>query len=176
MIGSFPRDDNRVPITSDGLQVSKAIVTNSTAATAVVPLFTVTGEVLVKQLYGVVTTTLGSNQTAAHWRINDQTAQPVISLVSGTAVSNAGVGSLLIRHSTVGVALKLSTAAAGIVTDPVAATAPAVMMPFTVCQKTNSVLTQIEYVYTTNQNPTTGAITFYAWYIPLTPTSSLVSV
>jgi hypothetical protein len=174
MIGSFPRDDNRVPITSEGVQVTKAIVTNSTAATAVVPIFTVTGSVKVKSLYGVVTTTLGSNQTAAHWRLNDQTvATQVISLVTGTTVSNAAVGSLLIRHSLVSVALKLSTAAAGVVFDPVAATAPDLMMPFGVIQKVGGILSQIEYVYTTNQNPTTGAITFYINYIPLTPTSRI---
>src|SRR3989304_4947512 len=158
---AFGRDANSVPITSLGLLVSKAIITNATNTTTTVPLFSVTGTIKVSALYGIVTTTLGSNQTAAYWQINDQTSTPDISLASGTTMSSAGIGSLLLRNSVAGVALVLANSSAGRGTDPVAATAPDVFMPFTVTQKVGGILTTIDYTYTTNQSPTTGAITFY---------------
>lgn len=169
---SFARDGNRVPITRLGLQVSKSITLVTGNSAHYFPLFTLTGSVQVIALYGVVTTTLGSNVTAAHWRLQDQTAQPVISLVTGTTLSNAAVGSNITRSSVVGVALALKDAIAGGVQDPIAATATDVYMPFTVVQKVGSILTEIEFVETTN-NGSLGAITFYAGFIPLTCNSNL---
>jgi len=169
--GAFVRDANHVPITMPGLLSKKLIATTASNTTAAVPLFTVVGQVQVIQLYRIVTTTLGANQTAAYWRLNDQTAQPAISLATGTTVSNGGVGSILSRRSLVSVALAFSNASAGAVQDPVAATAPAVFMPFNVIQKVGGVLTQIEYVYSTTTAPTTGGIEFYCGWIPLTEDS-----
>lgn len=140
------------------------------------PIFRVTGHVKVIALYGIVTTVLGSNVTAAHWRINDQTAQVAISLATGTALSSLAVGSLIVRKSLVSVALTADNSSAAKVTDPVAATAPDVFMPFIVTQKTGAVQTDIEFVYTTTNTPTSGAIKFYAIFVPLTPESDLVAV
>lgn len=172
---SIPRDANFVPIATWGFQISKDISTTANNATAVVPIFTLTGSVRIIALYAIVTTTLGSNQTAAYWRLNDQGAQVDISLNTGTTVSSMGVGSLLTRKSVATVALTADNSTAAKVTDPVAATATDVFMPFVVTQKVAGALTQIEYVYTTNQTPTTGAITFYAQFQPLTPTATLVA-
>lgn len=173
--GSFSRDANNVPLTALGLVATKSITLTGSNTTVVTPLFTLTGSVKVVGLYGVVTTTLGSNQTAAYFRLNDQTAQVDISLATGTTVSNMGVGSLLTRKSIASVALTADNSTAGKVTDPVAATATDVFMPFVITQKVGGVTTQIEYVYTTTQTPTTGAITFYCGYIPLTAASVLVA-
>lgn len=173
--GAFMRDANHVPITVPGLLTSKSITTNASNTTAAVPLFTIVGQVQILQLYGIVTTTLGANQTAAYWRLNDQTAQPAISLATGTTVSNGGVGSILTRRSLVSVALAFSNSTAGAVQDPVAATAPGMFMPFNVVQKVGGVLTQIEYVYTTTTTPTTGAIDFYCGWIPLTEGSYIAA-
>lgn len=173
---AFPRDANRVPITQLGVLTTKSLTTNATGATSVNTLFSVTGSVLVNALYGVVTTTLGSNQTAAYWRLNDQSAQVDISLNTGTTISSMGVGSFLDRKSVATVALTADNSTAGKVTDPVAATAPGVFMPFIVTQKVGSVETDIEFVYTTNQSPTTGAITFYLNWIPLTPSSNITAL
>ena len=161
--------------TFSNLVVKKSITTDASNETAVVPLFTVTGSVYIPRLYGVVTTTLGANQTAAYWRTNDQTAQVSISLSSGTTVSSMGIGSVLTRHSVAAVALKADNSTAAKVIDPVAATAPDVFMPFVVTQKVGGVLTQIEYVYSTTTEPTTGAIDFYVSWIPMTENSVLVS-
>lgn len=173
---SVSRDANFVPVATWGFQASKDVTLSANNTTAAVPLFSVTGLVRVIALYGVVTTTLGSNQTAAYWRLNDQTAQVNISLNTGTTVSSMGVGSLLNRNSIATVALTADNSTAGKVRDPVAATAPDVFMPFIVEQKVGGVETDIEWVYTTTNTPTTGAITFYVEYQPLTPTSTLTAL
>lgn len=173
--GAFSRDANYVPITRDGVTVSKDVTFSGSNATVSTPLFTLTGAVQVNQLYGVVTTALGSNHTAAHWRLNDQTAQPVITLVTGTTLSSVPAGSVITRRSLVSVALVSNTAAAGVVSDPVAATAPDYFMPFVIVQKTGAVLTQVEYTYTTTNTPTTGAMTFFARWVPLSVDGNLVA-
>lgn len=143
---------------------------NETVAT---PLFRITGTVQVTQLYAVVTTVLGSNVTAAHWRTNDQTATLPISAAAGTTLSSLPVGSVLTRHSLVSVALKADSSAAAKVIDPVAATAPAVHMPFCVVQKTAGVNTDIEFVYTTTNQPTSGVIQHFVEWQPLSEGSFL---
>lgn len=173
--GAFSRDANYIPITRDGLTVTKEVTFTGNNATVSTPLFTLTGAVTVYALYGVVTTALGSNHTAAHWRLNDQTAQVAISLATGSTLSSFTAGSVIARTSLVSVALQIKNSNAGGVLDPIAATAPDMFMPFTIVQKTGSILTQVEYTYTTTNTPTTGAMTFYAKYIPLTADSSLVA-
>lgn len=173
---SFWRDANNVPIADDGVMVSKAITLSGNNTTVATPIFQLTGSVEVRALYGVVMTTLGSNVTAAYWRLNDQTAQVSISLATGTTLSTYAVGSLLSRRSIASVALFGQNSVATTVHDPVAATAPSYFMPFAIAQKTGGVQTNIEFVYTTTNTPTTGAITFYCRYIPLSEDAKLVAV
>ena len=173
---SFSRDANFVPVTNYGFTVATSSTLSASNTTATNVLFSVTGVVLVKALYGIVTTVLSSNVTAAYWQTNDQTATPDISLATGTTLSSAAVGSLLLRISTVGVALTLADAVAGRVNDLVAATAPDVFMPFIVTQKTASVLTTIDFTYSTTNTPATGVIKFYVSYLPLSDGSSIVAV
>lgn len=146
---------------------------NTTVAT---PLFRVTGTVHISQLYAVVTTALGSNITAAHWRTNDQTATLPISAAAGTTLSSFAAGSVLTRHSLVSVALKGDNASAAKVIDPVAATAPAVHMPFKVVQKTGGVQTDIEFVYTTTNTPTSGVIQHFVEWQPMSEGSTLTVI
>lgn len=146
---------------------------NTTVST---PLFRVTGTVQVTQLYAIVTTALGSNVTAAYWRSNDQTAQIAISLATGTTLSSFAVGSTLTRRSLVSVALAGDNASAAKVIDPVAATAPAVHMPFLVVQKTAGVQTDIEFTYTTTNTPTSGVIRHFVEWQPLSDGATLVAV
>lgn len=171
--GIFKRDKNFVPIADDGVTVTKEVTLSANNTTASAALFTITGSVEVRALYGVVTTALGANHTAAHWRLNDQTAQPAISLATGTALSAAPVGSRIDRRSLVSVALTLSSSAAGAVTDPVAATAPSYFMPFALTKKSGA-LTQVEYRYTTTDAPTSGAIKFSMRWIPLSDDADVV--
>ena len=174
--GTFPRDQNFVPITQNGVITTKAVTLTASNTTASAVLFKVTGSVQVLALWGVVTTELSSNITATHWRLDDQTAQVAISLATGTTLSSFTVGSSIVRRSLVSVALVGTNANAGAVIDPVAATAPGFFMPFVVTQKTANVLTTIDFRYTTNNTPATGAIDFYVGWVPLTPGSKIESV
>jgi len=146
---------------------------NTTVST---PLFRVTGTVKVTQLYSIVTTVLGSNLTATHWRTNDQTAQLPISAAAGTIISSFSVGSKLTRKSVVAVALTADNASAAKVIDPVAATAPDVYMPFEVVQKTAAVQTDIEFTYTTTNTPTSGVIRHFVEWQPMSDGATLVAV
>lgn len=173
--GVLPRDANNVAVQRYGLVASKS-VSFSANGTVAVPIFTIKGSVLINSLYGVVTTAIGSNHTAAHWRVNDQTAtNVVISAAAGTTVSSLPAGSLLTRRSLVSVALVATSAAAGALSDPVAATAPDYPMPFVLVQKTGNIETDIEYVYTTN-NSSTGTIKFYANFTPLSDDGDVIAV
>ena len=139
-------------------------------------MFRVTGTVEVTQLYAIVTTALGSNITAAYWRTNDQTAQLPITAAAGTTLSSFVAGSKLTRSSLVSVALTGNNASAAKVIDPVAATAPAVHMPFEVVQKTGGVQTDIEFTYTTTNTPTSGVIRHFVEWQPISDGATLVAV
>ena len=167
-------DANGRPIYGpDPFTVSKA-VTFTTNGAVVKKIFKVTGSVEVGAIYGVVTTAIGSNHTAAYFRIDDQTlTNQVITLATGVTMSSLPAGSLIMRTSLVGVAAVASTAATGLVTDPIAATVPQFFMPFVITQKTGAIETDIEYVYTTN-NTSLGAMTFYVRYRPLTSSSIVI--
>lgn len=146
---------------------------NTTVAT---PLFRITGSVKVTELYAVVTTVLGSNVTAAYWRFNDQTAQVAISLATGTTLSNATTGSTIIRRNVATTALTYLSAAAGAINDPVGGSNMDVFTPFLLVQKTGSVNSDIEFVYTTTNTPTSGVIRHYVEWQPMSEGATLVAV
>lgn len=173
---SFARDANRVPITQLGFKTQKSQTLSANNTTASTALFSVTGTVLFNALYGVVTTVLGSNVTAAYYEINDQTSTPDITLATGTALSSASVGSLLARTSVAGVAIVLANASAGRVTDPVAANAPGLFMPFVVTQKTGAVETDIQFTYTTTNTPTSGVIQHTVCWTPLSDDGAVTAL
>lgn len=163
-----------------GKELTSAKTLSASNTTAAVPIFRVTGSVKVVALWGVVTTALSSNITAAYWRTNDQTATLPISASAGTTLSSFAVGSTITRKSLVSVALTGDNASAAKVIDPVAATAPDVFMPFVVVRKTGSVqddnFTDIEFVYTTTNTPASGAITFFVRYVPVSADGALAAV
>lgn len=166
-----------LPNSSDAvvrLNTSATLIANNTTASNII--FRVTGSVEVLRLYGIVTTVLGSNITAAFWRTNDQTAQLDVTAAAGTTLSSFAVGSLIARNSVAAVALTGDNASAAKVRDPVAATAPAVCMPFAVVQKTAAVQTDIEFRYTTTNTPTSGVIQFFLEYRPMSADGSVVAV
>lgn len=151
---------------------SKTLSANNT--TANIPIFRVTGAVRVTKLYGIVTTVLGSNQTAAYWRLNDQTAQVNITLNTGTTVSAAVAGSELAKNGLATAALVLSNSSAGRVAEPGAAELT-VKSEFEVIAKSGA-NTDIEYTYSTTNTPTTGAIQFFVEYQALSADGSIAAV
>ena len=172
---AFARDQNRIPITQNGLASTDVQVLSGNNTTVVTPIFGITGTVLVNAIYGVVTTALGVNVTAAAWRLNDSTAHSDITLSTGTDISAAPVGSLIVKKGLAAAALTLLSASQEWVSEPTTLETM-YFSPFVVQQKTGSVATNIEFVYATTDTPTSGAITFYLGWIPLTSDSSVTAL
>lgn len=169
---SFSRDANRVPITRYGITTIKDHTLIGNNATVTAPIFSFTGTVELIAIYGVVTTVLGSNVTAAAWRINDTGAQVDLTAVAGTTISAAPVGSSLRKSATNGTALTYKSSASANLTDAsVANFAPTILI-----QKTGGVASNIEFVYTTTNTPTSGVIRFYAGWLPISDDGNLVAL
>lgn len=170
---SFFRDANFVPITMDGLVTTdtQSLVGNN--ATAVVPIFGITGSVEVRGLWGVVLTTLGNN-TAAAWRLNDQAAQLDITLATGTALTSAPVGSMIVKKGLAAAALTLKSSVAGAVSEPTTLETP-FFSPIVLTKK-NGAVTNVEFVYATTDTPTTGKIQFFMRWLPLSADAAVTAL
>lgn len=171
---AFQHDANHIPITQLGLTTSSSKVLSASNTTVNVPIFTVSGNVLVNAIWGVVTTAIGTNNTAAYWRLNDQTAQSDITLATGTTLSALPVGSMLVKKGLAGAALTALSASQERVSEPTTLETM-YFSPFVAVQKTGGVTTDIEFTYTTTDTPTSGAITFYVGWVPITPGSQLIA-
>lgn len=172
---SFSRDNDRIPITTDGIILaSNNQILSGNNTTVTTPIFTITGTVEIRGLWGVVTTTLGANHTAAYWRLNDQTAQPAITLSTGTTLSGVVAGSTIVKKGLAAAALVLLDNAAGRVSEPT--TLETVYFSPFVAMKKTAALTQIEYLYTTTDTPTSGAITFYVRFLPVSIDGTIQAV
>ena len=163
--GSLIRDDNDYPVQGFGLTTSNTITLTGNNTTVATPLFHVTGTVEILGIYGVVTTTLGANHTAAYWRLNDQAAQVDITLNTGTTLSAIKAGSTIVKKGLATTALAKLDNVAGVVSEPTTLETN-YFSPFVLVKKTAAV-TDIEYVYTTTDTPTVGAIQFFVQWYPL---------
>lgn len=163
-----PASSNQTILTSKSQTLS---ANNTTAATAI---FGLTGTVEVLKIWGVITTTLGANHTAAYWRLNDQTAQVNITLNTGTTLSAKVAGSAIVKKGLVAAALVLLDNAAGVVSEPT--TLETVFSsPFVIVKKT-AATTNIEYVYTTTDTPTSGVIQHFVEWRPMSSDGALVAL
>lgn len=172
---SFWRDGNRVPITGHGLVVRKDVTFTGEAATVVVPLFRVTGLVEVLKIGGGVTTAL-ENHTDAHLRINDQTnTDQVLSKTTTLTLTNATVGAAIYKDGLAAAVLNYMDSGAGAISEPAVADEQS-FSPVLINQITTDANTDIEYVYTTSDDPTTGAMSFYVGFLPLSPDGNIEAV
>lgn len=164
-LGSFPRDGNFVVDTAHGCvsATSKTLIGNNT--TVAVPIFKVKGVVQVLGIWGMVTTVLGANNTAAYLRLNDQTNQSAITLATGTALSAAAVGSLIAKKGLAAAALTLLSASQSRVSEPTTLETD-YFSPF-VATELPGAETDIEFLYTTTDTPTSGVIKFFIRWLPL---------
>ncbi len=159
------KDGNGFPIYGDSPFKANKEVTFTTDGTVIKALFTLTGSVMLTRLWGEVTTNLGSNHTAASFRLNDQGAQIYLTAVAGTTLSSIKAGSLIVKDGLVAAAVTKIDNANGAILEP-AAVNQGSFTPIILVKKTAAV-TQIEYRYITN-NTSLGAMTFHASYYPLT--------
>lgn len=172
-VGSQLRDDNDSPVSGSGLllSVSKTLTGNNT--TVAVPIFHVTGAVQVLAIWANVTTTLGANNTAAYWRLNDQTNQSDITLNTGTTLSGLTAGSIFVKKGLAATALLALSASQERVSEPTTLET-SFFSPFVVVQKSGAT-TDIEFVYTTTDTPTSGVISFFVQYLPIGQGSKLTT-
>jgi hypothetical protein len=143
-------------------------VSNTTGSTV---LCTITGSVQVLSLWGAVTTVLSANVTAAHLRTNDQSATVDVTLNTGVTLSAAPVGSIISRTGLVATALTLKSNAAGAFQDATTA-GNDVYTPFNLTKKTGAVTT-LDFRYTTTDAPSSGVITWYLTWVPLSADGSI---
>lgn len=172
--GSTWIDANRNPIWLNGLSVNNTITLSANNTTAAVPVFRITGTINVIALYGIVTTVLSSNITAAYWRLNDQSAQANITLNTGTTLSSAAAGSAIVKKGLATAALSFLSSATGVVSEPTTLETM-YFSPFVLVKKP-AANTDIEFVYTTTNTPASGAIQFFIGYIPISSDANVVAV
>lgn len=147
---------------------------NANNTTASISLWTVTGSIELLKIGGIVTTALGSNNTAAHFRIDDGTAQPAITDAGGTTLSSAAAGSVIYKTGLAATALTFINNSAGRVNH--AATANDLLFtPCIITAKLNTPTT-IEFRYSTTNAPTTGVIQFFAEYLNISDNGTLTTV
>jgi len=172
---SFWRDANRIPIQGHGLVIRKDVIFTGDATTVAVPLFHVTGLVEVLKLGGGVTTAL-EDHTDAHFRINDQSAtDQVLSKSTTLDISDISVGAAIYKNGLAAAVLKYMTSDAGSISEPAVADEKS-FSPVIINQITTDADTDIEYVYTTSDSPTTGAMSFYVGFLPLSEDGNIEAV
>lgn len=135
-------------------------------------IYRVTGSVLVMSIWGVVVTAR-TTCTAAHFRLNDQTAQPAITLAAGITLSALAAGTVFAKTALAAAALTLMSNAAGVIVEPATAGIP-VPSPFVLVKKTGA-NTDIEFRYTSVE-AANGVFKFYCEYRPLTDDGALVAL
>ncbi len=173
---SFWRDANRVPIIQHGLVAKKTIVFTGDGATIATPIFKITGIVEVLKLWGVVITQFGASHTDAHFRINDQTAYDVVISKSTTLdLGSISPGASIIKNGLAAAVLQYKTSDAGSMLEP-AVVQQQIFSPFVVVQKTGDIETDIEYVYTTADTPTSGSMEFFAGFLPISEGADLAAI
>jgi hypothetical protein len=171
---AFLRDANRVPITNLGVLITNPVTLTGSGTTINLPIFRVTGSVLILALYGVITTDL-QNHTAASWRLNDQGAQIYITAVGGTSLTNKKAGSVIVKKDVVSAALTLLDNTNGVISEPTTLETD-YFSPFVMVKKTGALNTDIEYNYTTSDTPTHGAIQFFVGFVPLSAEANIAAV
>jgi len=157
------------PSADVAIQLVNPKTLNANNATAHVPIFRISGSVLIKKLYGVVTTDLGTTHTFPYFRINDQTTQEdLTSAGAGPDISGYVAGSLLVKTGPGALGVSAFNAAAyGVGQSPPAS--------FVLVEKVGA-NTDIEYNYSTTDTPTTGVIDFYVEYEPLSSGGQIFAV
>lgn len=139
------------------LETSKTLSANNT--TASVNLFKLTGSVIVKKIYGVLTadTTL-TNMTAVSFDMNDATATVQLTKADGV-MSTAVVGAVIAKQAANTTTASINLAATGTIMDGVASG----FYEFVATQK-NGANTHIRFTYTTTDAPINATMKFFVEY------------
>ena len=160
-----------VPPMPNKVTTIKTLSVNNT--TGFIPVFQMIGSVKVVALFAIVTTALSGNQTDAHFRLNDQTATLPLTKTTTAVMSSMPIGSMIAKRDLAANAAVVKSAAVGAIQEPTTI-AQSTFTEVDVTQKTGGVATNIEYGYTTTDAPSSGAIQFYCWFIPLSADGNVI--
>ena len=148
---------------------NEIISTNSktfaSTGTQNISIWRILGTIEVRGIWGVVTTVIGVNHTAASFRLNDQTAQIYITAIGGVALSGLAAGTVIVKTGLAAAAITKMDNVAGAITEPTTLETM-VHSPFLFTKKT-AANTDIEYHFATTDNPTTGVMQFFLRYVPI---------
>jgi len=156
-------------------KVSKTLTFTGDNTTVATDLWHVTGVVMVGMLWGICTTDFGTAHTNAHFRVNDQTASDqIITKATTLDLSSISEGAAILKTGLITAVATYKTADAAAFYEPTTLQTD-IFTPFVVTQKTGGIQTDIEYVYTTTDTPTSGAMLFVAKYMPLSDGACLTN-
>lgn len=172
---SYYRDANRVPITTDGVMSTTSKTFVGSNATVNVPVFGFTGIIEVRGLWAVVTTVLGANHTASAFRINDQTAQIYLTAVGGADISAYPIGSMISKLGLVATAVTAKKADVGFISEATVVE-QTYFSPVIIGDKTTLTTNTIEYHYATSDTPTSGAMSFFMRWLPLSDDANVTAL
>lgn len=131
-----------------------------------IPIFRATGFLRIKRFTGVVTVNLGANVTQAGWQLNDGITQSDITETAvGSDLSGLVVGSYMAKEGILTLPMTYFNNTISGVGDGSFPTFQVLSLPGTP--------TDIEFIYTTTETPTTGSILFLAEYEPLSSNAFL---
>lgn len=154
-------------------KVSNTLTFTGSNTTVATDVFHVTGVVMVGALWGICTTGFGANHTNAHFRVNDQTASDqIITKATTLDLSGISAGAAILKTGLIIAVATYKSADAASVYEPTTLQTD-IFTPFVITQKTGSIQTDVEYVYTTTDTPTEGAMLFVARYYPLSDGAAL---
>lgn len=149
----------------------KAVTLNVSNTTGSKVVFTLTGTVWIYALWADVTTVISANHTAAHLRLNDQTATVDVTLATGITLSALAVGTVIYKEGLTAAALALKDNVAGFFEEPASAGQPS-FAPFVIGKK-NAATTTLDYRYSTTDAPSSGVLTFNALWLPMSTDGNL---
>jgi len=152
-------------------KVFKSITLDASGTTKAYSIFVVTGIVKVTALWGVVTVVLSANHTDCHITVADDAADVDLSLATGLTLNAAAVGSLLVRNAAAAAVLGFGSPATAFMVE---GALDKVAKEFIVGKKT-ATATNIKFSHTTSDTPSSGAIMWYATWVPVSATGTLVA-
>ena len=152
--------------------VTKVATLSANNTTASVALFTLTGAVMVRKIWGVLTakTTL-ANCTNLHLDLYDATDALPITKTTTITLSGLAIGTMVVKTETLATALTLLNNVAGCVAEGSTAKGN---FEFIINKKT-AATTQIRMTYTTTDAPANAQITWFCEFYPMSAGSSLVA-
>lgn len=140
-----------------------------------VPVFRITGNVLVKKLYAVVTTVLETSHGHSRFVLNDQTARTNITAPHDTFYTNLPVGSTMEKMALAATIVNVTSSAAGVFEELVYSNV-SYYQEFKVTMKSTESHTDIEYFYNTPDDPAKGIMQFFCVYVPFSADAAVTAL